>query len=312
MNVEFNSFTKGFNADYRGSIRFHAVGFKPFINSLLEWSFNDYALTDKAVRLALSFYSGIAVESIVADSKNGGAVLKEVYLDQLSLITGLSKDNISLQRAVLKVPEGVGCINLFNQVKENTIGIYKPMYRVIAHRPLSYDSLKKYGIGGFRFNKADGEVFVDIEQRAIYWNCMKSLYPYHSPLIDFISNKVDKTFFSKERGGVVITPNDRKEYGDGKEVAFGSLLANGYEFGLGVNGTYSYRIKNFEKDSSFPKPNTIEGLQCPVCKGASIFKVSNSWSCGKSCGFSIPFEMNDVIISAGYAMEFYTLVKEVS
>lgn len=296
---------KGLGADYRGSIRFNKVNWRTFIDELLEWSYNDYEITDTAIRLALSFYKGIPIESIVADQKVGGAVLKSVYLDQLSLITGLSKDNPSLIRAIMKVPEGVGCINLFDKVCEQTKGIYKPMYRMIPHRLHTYDQLMRYGHKAIGFHKADGDVYIDLERRTVHWECMDRLYPLHKPLIEFLTKQVNRFFFSNtDAGGVIVSPGQTQKFGDGKDVVFGSFSSLGYKYSLGVNGMFVYRDWEESTDEERIKRKSISGATCPHCSAGSLYATKESWWCANSCGFEIPFSVGDRFFSESLALEY--------
>jgi len=303
--MDFGSFiSKGLEPDYRGSVRFSVVNWGSFVDELIQWSYDDYELTDTAIRLALAFYKGIPIESIERDREVGGAVLKSVYMDRLSLITGLDKDNPSLIRALLKVPEGVGCVNLFEKVSDNVKGLYKPMFRTIAHRPCSFDQMIKYGISGFRFNKFDGDVFIDLENRSIHWECMKMMYQFHNPLIEFLTKQVRKYFFSSTSGGVIVTPEGTEDFGDGVDTVFGDFSNLGYRFAVGLNGTYTYRNNDKENlDKGFYVRKEVSGTACPKCS-SKIFKGKESWICIDHCGLEIPFYFNKQRVSESFALEY--------
>jgi len=304
--MDFKAFiNKDLGADYRGSIRFNIVNWRSFIDELLEWSYNDYEITDTAIRLAMSFYKGIPIESIIADQKVGGAVLKSVYLDQLSTITGLEKDNPSLIRAIMKVPEGVGCINLFNKVCDETRGIYQPMYRMIPHRKHTYDQLVRYGHKAIGFHKADGDVYIDLERRTVHWECMERLYPLHKPLIEFLTKQVNRYFFSKkDAGGVIISPGQVDYFGDEKDMALGSFSSLGYKYSLGVNGMFVYRDWKESTKEVRMERRKVSGTVCPHCSSGKLYATSESWWCSDSCGFEIPFSIGDRFVSENIALEY--------
>ena len=152
-------------APYRGSVHFGNWGWSVLVDRILDYSHRDYALTDLIVRMAENYYKHIPIEAIILDRSNGGLVLKEDFLRKVETKVGMTRDNPSLIRALRKVPYALGCVNLWQKQHENVVGIHKPLQRVVDCRKVNMKHLEWCGIKGFGFHQADGDLWVDLEEK---------------------------------------------------------------------------------------------------------------------------------------------------
>jgi hypothetical protein len=289
-------------APYRGSVHFGNWGWSVLVDRILDYSHRDYALTDLIVRMAENYYKHIPVEAIVLDREQGGKVLKEDFLRKVEAKVGMTRDNPSLIRALMKVPYALGCVNLWHKQHSVGSGLHKPMHRLIDCRKVNMKHLEWCGIKGFGFHQADGDLWIDLEERIIHWECYEKLYPLHRDLISEVTKHIDIHFFSDTNGGVIVTPEATKSYGNGKEVLYSKMSTVGYNHRWGVNGIVAFKEPEMEYKQVF-KRKTLQGEDCPKCGQDSVYKTMNEWTCGASCGFEIPFVIQGKIISDSYAVQ---------
>lgn len=289
-------------APYRGSVHFGLWGWSCLVDRILEYSHRDYALTDLIVRMAENYYNILPLEAIVLDREQGGKVLKEDFIRKVEAKVGMTRDNPSLIRALMKVPYALGCVNLWQKQFPNISGIHKPMRRVVDCRKVDMKHLEWCGIKGFGFHQADGDLWVDLEERIIHWECYERLYPLHRDLILEVTKLIDIHFFSENNGGVIVTPEETKIYGNGKEILYSKMSDIGYLHRWGVNGMISFREPEMKHKQVF-KRKTLQGSICPKCGKDSVYKTMNEWTCGASCGFEIPFLIQGKTVSDSYAFK---------
>jgi hypothetical protein len=281
-------------APYRGSVRFAEWGWSTLVDRIINYSHTDYQITDRMANLAVQFYRNIDADTIVLDRECGGKVLKERFIQKAEKLVGMTRDNPTFQRSLLKVPYAVSCPNLWSVLDEDHPGLFLPLRRVIACRKFDFKHLQWASVSSFGFHKYDGDMWIDLENRIIHWECMPALYPYHQDLIGYATKQIDRHFFSENNGGVIVTPSETKLYGDGKEVLYSDLRSIGYTMSWGANALSYLR-----------KPErvlTIVGEACPHCDSGSLFKSRLEWRCANRCGYSIPRVSENIEVSERYAL----------
>ena len=226
-----------------GNLRFPNLGWEKFIQSLLDWSYQDYNLTNKGVDQALRFYRDIPLKSLIADASPevSGKVLRDVFFQEFSDKSGFSIDDVLLKRACLKIPQALGSINLFGIVDSNDVGIYKPMFKMIDRKKVRFSDLNSRNIKAFRFHSADGDVFIDLENRRVFWSVLKKFYFMHHFLIDVILRELKYCPFPGSYGGIVIDNGSSYFYGDEKDAPFENFSSSGWSVLTKVNCLLLYK-----------------------------------------------------------------------
>lgn len=287
---------------YRGSVRSGSLGWTSLVEKILRHSAKDYEITNRMARLAINFYSGIDRDCIIRDRETGGKVLKEIFVQKAERIVGMTRDNPSFQRSLLKVPYAINCPNLWEALRDEENGLTLPMRLAFENRPLTIKHLNWAGVHGIGFHPLDGDLWIDLDNRTIHWECETQMYQYHRDLIEYVIACLEDHPFATGFGGVAVSPNQVIEYGDGVEYKFATMDFLGFRKTWGANCNVYMRKPElgYREDFKISKP---DGRECPKCSSI-IFKGSKAWSCsGRGCGYRIPFFSQGIGISSEYAIK---------